>query len=133
MLGIGYDNSEMPSFSVAIASVDDDEDEPRTVPIKKKPQNDVLQIKKPIIAPKPVAQAIPQLPKSMPTQPQTPVKTDHNIDLSGVKAGSMLTHKAFGTGVVKAIDDKYITIDFGGTEKRFMFPAAIMQGFLKPQ
>lgn len=47
MSDIGYDNSEMPSFSAAIASVDDDEDEPQTVPIKKKPQNDVLQIKKP--------------------------------------------------------------------------------------
>ena len=45
----------------------------------------------------------------------------------------MLTHKAFGAGAVKAIDDKYITVDFDGTEKRFMFPAAIMQGFLKQQ
>lgn len=71
---IGYDNSEMPSFSAAIASVDDDEDEPQTVPIKKKPQNDVLQIKKPIIAPKPIAQAISQQPKSILTQLQNPVK-----------------------------------------------------------
>lgn len=133
MLGIGYDNSEMPSFSSAVGSVDDDDDEPQTIPAKKKVQNDVLQIKKPVIAPKPVAQAIPQQPKSASTQPKTPVKTAPKIDFSGVNVGSMLTHKAFGTGVVKAIDDKYITVDFGGTEKRFMFPAAIMQGFLKPQ
>ena len=45
----------MPSFSAAITSVDDDEDEPQTVHIKKKPQNDVLQIKKPVIAPKPIS------------------------------------------------------------------------------
>lgn len=133
MSGIGYDNSEMPSFSSAVGSVDDDDDEPQTIPAKKKVQNDVLQIKKPVIAPKPVAQAIPQQPKSASTQPKTPVKTAPKIDFSGVNVGSMLTHKAFGTGVVKAIDDKYITVDFGGTEKRFMFPAAIMQGFLKPQ
>ena len=133
MSGIGYDNSEMPSFSAAIASVDDDEDEPQTVPIKKKPQNDVLQIKKSVIAPKPIAQAISQQPKSILTQPQNPVKNAPKIDLSSVKIGSMLTHKAFGAGAVKAIDDKYITVDFDGTEKRFMFPAAIMQGFLKPQ
>ena len=64
----------MPSFSAAITSVDDDEDEPQTAHIKKKPQNDVLQIKKPIIAPKPIAQAISQQPKSILTQPQNPVK-----------------------------------------------------------
>lgn len=133
MSGIGYDNSEMPSFSSAVGSVDDDDDEPQTIPAKKKVQNDVLQIKKPVIAPKPVAQAIPQQPKSASTQPKTPVKTAPKIDFSGVNVGSMLTHKAFGAEVVKAIDDKYITVDFGGTEKRFMFPAAIMQGFLKPQ
>lgn len=133
MSGIGYDNSEMPSFSSAVGSVDDDDDEPQTIPAKKKVQNDVLQIKKPVIAPQPVAQAIPQQPKSASTQPKTPVKTAPKIDFSGVNVGSMLTHKAFGAGVVKAIDDKYITVDFGGTEKRFMFPAAIMQGFLKPQ
>lgn len=133
MSGIGYDNSEMPSFSAAIASVDDDEDEPQTVPINKKPQNDVLQIKKPVIAPKPIAQAISQQPKSILAQPQNPVKNAPKIDLSSVKIGSMLTHKAFGAGAVKAIDDKYITVDVDGTEKRFMFPAAIMQGFLKPQ
>lgn len=133
MSGIGYDNSEMPSFSSAVGSVDGDDDEPQTIPAKKKVQNDVLQIKKPVIAPKPVAQAIPQQPKSASTQPKTPVKTAPKIDFSGVNVGSMLTHKAFGAGVVKAIDDKYITVDFGGTEKRFMFPAAIMQGFLKPQ
>lgn len=57
MSGIGYDNSEMPSFSSAVGSVDDDDDEPQTIPAKKKVQNDVLQIKKPVIAPKPVAQA----------------------------------------------------------------------------
>lgn len=123
----------MPSFSAAITSVDDDEDEPQTAHIKKKPQNDVLQIKKPVIAPKPIEQAISQQPKSILTQPQNPVKGAPKIDLSSVKIGSMLTHKAFGAGAVNAIDDKYITVDFDGTEKRFMFPAAIMQGFLKQQ
>lgn len=95
MSGIGYDNSEMPSFSSAVGSVDDDDDEPQTIPAKKKVQNDVLQIKKPVIAPKPVAQAIPQQPKSASTQPKTPVKTAPKIDFSGVNVGSMLTHKAF--------------------------------------
>ena len=87
----------------------------------------------PVVAPKPIAQAISQQPKSILTQPQNPVKNTPKIDLSSVKIGSMLTHKAFGAGAVKAIDDKYITVDFDGMENRFMFPAAIMQGFLKPQ
>ena len=132
MSGIGYDNSEMPSFTAAVAfSDDEDEDEPQSVPAKKKVQNDVLQIKKPVITQTPVTRVIPQQPKKEPLQQQTPVKTAPKIDTSGVKVGSTLTHKAFGVGVVKAIDNQYITLDFNGTEKKFMFPAALLQGFLK--
>ena len=132
MSGIGYDNSEMPSFSAAVAfSDDEDEDEPQPVPVKKKPQSDVLHIKKPIVTQTPVSRVIPQQPQKEPVQQQSPVKTAPKIDTSGVKVGSTLTHKAFGVGVVKAIDNQYITLDFNGTEKKFMFPAALLQGFLK--
>ena len=132
MSGIGYDNSEMPSFSAAVAfSDDEDEDEPQPVPVKKKPQSDVLHIKKPIVTQPPVTRVIPQQPQKEPVQQQSPVKTAPKIDTSGVKVGSTLTHKAFGVGVVKAIDNQYITLDFNGTEKKFMFPAALLQGFLK--
>lgn len=132
MSGIEYDNSEMPSFTAAVAFTDDeDEDEPQSVPEKKKPQTDPLQIRKPVTAPNPVLRVISQPQKKEPIHPKEAVKTPPKIDTSGVKIGSRLTHKAFGVGIVKALDDQYITVDFNGAEKKFLFPAAILQGFLR--
>lgn len=131
MSGIGYDNSEMPNFAAAVVVADDDE--PQPVPTKKKPQNDILQVKKPVLAPNSATRAIPQQPKNTPPQPQIALQTTPKVDTSTVKVGSILTHKAFGKGVVKFIDNQYILLDFGGTEKKFVFPAAILQGFLKAE
>jgi len=52
-------------------------------------------------------------------------------DLSCVKAGIKLIHKAFGEGqVVKMVDGKII-VRFGKAEKMFLFPSAFEHGFLR--
>jgi len=53
------------------------------------------------------------------------------IDCSGVKIGTELMHKVFGKGKVSDIDGRYMTVTFGGAEKKFQFPEAIQNGFLK--
>lgn len=66
----------------------------------------------------------PTDPKSAKTAPQK------QEDLSRVVVGGQLRHKAFGIGTVKEIRDGLIVVLFGGTEKKFQFPGAILQGFL---
>lgn len=51
------------------------------------------------------------------------------IDCSGVKVGSLLTHKFFGKGKVVAINEGFMTVLFGNAEKKFQFPEAIQRGF----
>ena len=67
--------------------------------------------------------------------PPTPVITAKKklpkIDISGVKIGVTVNHKAFGDGIVKAIENSSITVNFNGVDKRFQFPGAFDQGFLK--
>ncbi|MEI6680460.1 MAG: GIY-YIG nuclease family protein, partial [Mariniphaga sp.] len=53
------------------------------------------------------------------------------INTSGVKVGSTLTHKSFGEGKVTDLSNGLITVAFGKAEKRFQFPQAIENGFLK--
>uniref|UniRef100_UPI004025608F hypothetical protein n=1 Tax=Dialister sp. TaxID=1955814 RepID=UPI004025608F len=52
------------------------------------------------------------------------------VDLSRVVVGGQLRHKAFGMGTVKEIRGGLIIVLFGGTEKKFQFPGALLQGFL---
>lgn len=56
-------------------------------------------------------------------QPKPPAKVD-------VKVGSKVKHKAFGVGTVTAFAKDTISVRFGGMEKKFQFPAALMQGYL---
>lgn len=67
--------------------------------------------------------------------PPTPVKEEKKdviqVDVSGVKVGVTVNHKAFGVGVVKDIDSTMITVEFNGSDKKFQFPGAFNQGFLK--
>lgn len=53
------------------------------------------------------------------------------IDTSKVKLGCTLSHKIFGQGTVTVMEEKYMTVTFAGGEKRFQFPQAILNGFLK--
>ena len=77
---------------------------------------------KPAVSVKPAAPA----PKVQPVPPPEPPP----IDCSGVRAGSPLFHKAFGRGTVTRLEGGYVTVAFPDMEKKFLFPNAILQGFL---
>ena len=59
-------------------------------------------------------------------QPKPPVK----VDVSKIKVGVKVKHKAFGVGTVAAIQPDMVTVRFGSVEKKFLLPAAIVQGYL---
>lgn len=60
-----------------------------------------------------------------------PEKKSVVIDLSSVVIGATVSHKAFGSGSIQSIEQSYITIKFGDIQKKFRFPDAFIQGFLK--
>lgn len=115
---VGYDNSETPDIVV-----EGDENEMATVSVKDKEE--------PLVIKKPAVSAVSRTINPMSEITRSEMSIIEKIDINDVAVGSKLTHKAFGEGIVKRIDTKYITLDFSGTEKQFVFPAAIMQGFLK--
>ena len=80
--------------------------------------------KAPVIRPQPV------LPKPPKQTIATPPPQKKEIDTSNIKVGSVLRHKAFGLGKVTVMEGKYILVTFQDAEKRFLFPGAILQGFL---
>lgn len=57
-------------------------------------------------------------------------KRKDRIDVSKIEIGSTVTHKAFGVGTVKEIENGLITVRFGKSDKKFQFPGAFTQGFL---
>ena len=70
-------------------------------------------------------------PRYTPPAPKpAEVASQKQVDLSRVVVGSQLRHKAFGMGTVKEIQGGLIIVVFGGTEKKFQFPGALLQGFL---
>ena len=64
----------------------------------------------------------------VPSAPETPAV---HIDVSNVRPGTVVSHEAFGTGQVKGFDGGSVIVAFGSTEKRFQFPSAFEQGYLK--
>ena len=62
-------------------------------------------------------------------EPVTPAPKKE-VDLSLVKVGCRLRHKAFGMGVVNQVDHGVIVVAFGNAEKKFPFPGALLEGFL---
>lgn len=46
--------------------------------------------------------------------------------------GQTVTHKKFGNGRVSSQEERRITVVFESAEKKFVLPAAIVRGFLKP-
>ena len=74
------------------------------------------------------APARPAAPEPKPA-PQ-PAPEPEPIDLSGVKAGAVLIHKAFGRGTVTELENGCVKVAFADVEKKFLFPGAVLQGFL---
>lgn len=71
-------------------------------------------------------------PAYVPPIPVEPAqKSTVKVDTSKIKAGVVVTHKAFGAGRVKGIDGSLIIVAFKGEDKTFQYPGAFEQGFLK--
>ena len=118
----------IPTFSEA----EEEEEEQIPATVEQKPAQ--LSERKPITAPnKPSLRKTPTYRPAY-TPPTIPIahkaKTTA-VDTSHIGPGSMVTHKAFGTGKVTAIEKGVITVSFDGLEKKFQFPGAFQQGFLR--
>ena len=124
------DVPERPVFT----NISDDEDE--APPVSQKPKAKSIPKRAPIVqqtrptpAPTYRPSYIPPKPVAIPTKRKSVVK----IDTSRVSSGSLVSHKAFGTGQVVGIDGGLIVVDFKGVKKKFQFPGAFEQGFLKEE
>lgn len=127
------DVPERPIFT-NISSYDFDDDEDDLPMVAEKPAQYSNTKRTPIVQPsKPVSTPTYRPAYVPPTPTITPVakKPTIHIDTSKVHAGTIVTHKAFGTGQVKGIDGGLIVVVFGGVDKKFQFPGAFEQGFLK--
>lgn len=110
---------------------DEEEDEELTPKpnAKSESKKSAVQVTKPTavpVTPKPA----PPFNRFAPTSPPPP-QEESKVDISDVKPGSMVKHKAFGDGSVIAIKDGKIIVSFGKAEKTFLFPQAFEQGFLR--
>lgn len=107
---------------------DDEEDEVDEAPVIKTPPKQKTQVEttaRTIIPQKSIVQSKPPV-SSTPTIPPKP-----KMDLSGVKVGTAVKHKTFGDGIVIRHERDLILISFGKEEKKFQFPQAFENGFLK--
>ena len=65
-------------------------------------------------------------------QPFEEMKVERtSVDYSVVSVGTQVHHAKFGIGRVSLIENSMITVDFSGGTKKFPFPAAIENGFLR--
>jgi hypothetical protein len=124
-------------YYTAAAEEDDEDDEPieelvkKSAGLKGSKASDVRVSYTPVmpINPKPVTPAFGIRPPA--TARPALDKGTQKIDCSHVKVGSALTHKTFGKGKVVSISGELMTVSFGKAEKKFQFPTAIQNGFLK--
>ena len=105
------------------------------------PVSSFMEAAKPLSEKKPTVEAKESTPYKNPerlaeavvapkqVEPVTPAPKKE-VDLSRVKVGCRLRHKAFGIGVVNRIDHGVIVVAFGNAEKKFPFPGALLEGFL---
>ena len=109
--------------------------------VPENPVSSFMEAAKPLSEKKPIAVAKEPIPYRKPerfaeavvapkqVEPVAPAPKKE-VDLSQVKVGCRLRHKAFGMGVVNRIDHGVIVVAFGNTEKKFPFPGALLEGFL---
>ncbi|MGN0645694.1 MAG: GIY-YIG nuclease family protein [Mogibacterium kristiansenii] len=117
---------ERPIFTnISSISYDDIEDEENLSKVAEQTVTPIAQPSRPAIGGT-------YRPSYVPPAPQAPVQKIHSIkvDTNGVKPGTIVKHKAFGTGEVKGIDGSQIVVTFKGKDKIFQFPGAFEQGFL---
>ena len=78
----------------------------------------------------PAIHSQPVLPKPPKQTITMPPPKKQEMDISSIKVGSVLRHKAFGLGTVKELNGGRIIVTFDGLDKLFQFPGAVQQGFL---
>ena len=128
------DVPDRPYFINQPAQEEEEEEEPVVDSIPKS-QPSPKAAEKPIVAKTPVTPTYH--PAFVPPKSQAPTaQPATKMDLSQVGAGTVVSHKAFGEGIVSKIEkgaggNSYIRVRFGKTEKSFGFPGAFYDGFLK--
>ncbi len=126
------------AFIADFEDEDEEEEAPAPVPkkVEKKKPAPVVKAPAPKPAPRPVAPAsrvspVYARPSSAAPRPTEKPAEKPTIDTSGVVVGSKLLHKKFGTGTVVEMKNGMMAVRFAEGEKKFQFPQAIQQGFLK--
>ena len=115
---------------------DEEEDEKPIIYSTKKTEPVVKAAEKPIVPRVPITPTYrPAFVPPKPAAPAAKPAPTPKMDLSGVGAGTKVTHKAFGEGIVKSIEEGqtgqvYVYVKFGKTEKSFGFPGAFYDGYL---
>lgn len=122
-------DDDIPEKPYFINTADDDDEE--AAPAVKEPKQKAPA--RPAITTPIQTKAAPTYrPAFVPPAPIVPKKPEPiAVDVSDVVAGAKVTHKAFGAGTVTSIEKGLILISFGGMEKKFQFPGAFQQGFLR--
>lgn len=128
------DLPERPVFTNISSYLDDEDDEDEDLPMVAEPKAKYETKRTPIVQnPRPSTGSTYRPAYVPPTPVATPVvkKPVIKVDTSKIHAGTIVTHKAFGTGQVKGVDGGLIVVAFSGVDKKFQFPGAFEQGFLK--
>ena len=135
------DETDIPEIPFVIEPEEDEEEEelppePKKEKKGKKSKNGEVVVIKPAQPPKPAPAPFKSAATIEPDKPKPIAPPKPSFDESSVKIGGKVFHKAFGHGVVAAIDPasvkfRYVTVDFPNDQKKFQFPNAFLQGFLK--
>ena len=91
-------------------------------------------VKPAVVQPKPaVAQPVKPAASEVTKPVHTEEAEDLKVRLERIEAGDIVYHKKFGKGEVVKINknEKFIYVKFMLGEKKFMFPGAFLDGFLK--
>ena len=145
MIAPARDESDIPDrpYFVNQPLVDEDEEgeeeeeNPFIFTADRKAEPATKAAERPIVPRKPITPTY--RPSFVPPKPATPAVqpvSTPKMDLSGVGAGTIVIHKAFGEGIVRKIEkgqtgQVYVYVKFGKNEKSFGFPGAFYDGYLK--
>lgn len=125
---------DIPDISSMDSNDDEDGEETQNVKApkpKKKSDSSVHTYRAPVTPAKPDFVTAAFGVKA-PISPAVPKKEDiPKMDLSEVAVGATVKHKSFGDGKIIEIKNDLLTVRFANGEKRFQFPQAFENGFLK--
>ena len=130
-----HDLPDRPVFVNQFAP-DEEEEEPEIIPIRRL-EPTAKAAEGPIVPFQPITPTYrPAFVPPKATTPATKPAPAPQMDLSGVRRGSIVIHKAFGEGTVIKIENgktgqAYIHVVFDKTERSFGFPGAFYDGYLR--